>query len=277
MGARCMLAHVPICPPATYDTAVYGLSYPSQAGTNLEGAAFSVDELKQATNQAECLKVEEPPPHVGVTARNEIINKIPFSVTETDGVAAGNFQTGFVYRTFHRKLCYELAIRISSFSLANADPGAVKDFDYETVQRTLQSVLESFAFFGIDVPRESASSSTFTFPIRTRCRDARLSTGVICLWVARAPAPASWVLDETQPAHSHHLSHIFHDLGPRRLRFLWWPRECRPPIHTRAVRTEPPDTCFMIPPPILAYLNHRVSSIRDAGVCNVFELPLEKF
>ena len=137
-------AHVPICPPATSDTAVC-IAYPSQAGTNLEGAAFSVNELKQATNQAECLKVEEPPPHVG-TARNEIINKIPFSVTETDGVAAGNFQTGFVYRTFHRKLCYELAIKISSFNLANVDPGTVKAFDYEAVRRTLQTVLESFEF-----------------------------------------------------------------------------------------------------------------------------------
>jgi hypothetical protein len=137
-------AYTPICPSAIFDTAAC-IAYPSQPDTNLEGAAFSVSELKQATNQEECLKVAEPPPHIGRT-RKEIINRIPFSVTETDGVALGNFQTGFVYRTFHRKLCYELAIRISSFNLANADPGTVKGFDQEAVQRTLQRVLESFEF-----------------------------------------------------------------------------------------------------------------------------------
>ena len=82
-------AYVPICPNATFDTAAC-IAYPAEPGTNLEGAAFSVSELKQATNQEECFKVEEPPPHVG-KARNEIINKIPFNVTETDGVGCRQF------------------------------------------------------------------------------------------------------------------------------------------------------------------------------------------
>jgi hypothetical protein len=137
-------AYTPICPDAIFDT-VACVAYPAQPGTNLEGAAFSVSELKQVTNQEECLKVAKPPPHVG-RARNEIINKIPFNVTEIDGVAVGNFLYGYVYRTFHRKLCYELSIRVASFNLANADPGTVKDFDQEAARRTLQSVLESFGF-----------------------------------------------------------------------------------------------------------------------------------
>ena len=48
-----------------------------------------MSELKAATAQAECLKVEEPPPHVG-SARKETVNGVTFTVIETDGVATGN-------------------------------------------------------------------------------------------------------------------------------------------------------------------------------------------
>ena len=63
------------------------------SGTNFQAAAFSVSELKAATTQAECLKVEEPPPHVG-RARRETVNGVTFTVIETDGVATGNLIDG---------------------------------------------------------------------------------------------------------------------------------------------------------------------------------------
>ena len=113
-------------------------------GTNFEAAAFSVSELK-GTTQAECLKVREPPPHVG-TARNETVNGVIFTVIETDGVATGNVIEGHVYRSFHRGKCYELDIRIAFFNSAYADPGTVKDFDLEVVHRRLKQVLETFKF-----------------------------------------------------------------------------------------------------------------------------------
>ena len=71
------------------------------SGTNFQ-AAFSVSELKAATTQAECLKVEgkrfrastwltkwkSHPRHVG-RARRETVNGVTFTVIDTDGVANG--------------------------------------------------------------------------------------------------------------------------------------------------------------------------------------------
>jgi len=101
-------------------------------GTNFQAATFSVSELKAATTQAECLKVEEPPPHVG-SARKEIVNGVTFTVIETDGIASGNLIDGYVYRSFHRDKCYELDVRIAFSNPANADPGTMKNFDVKAV------------------------------------------------------------------------------------------------------------------------------------------------
>lgn len=113
-------------------------------GTNFEAAAFAVREQKTMTTNAECLKIEEPPPHG--QARKENINGITFTVVTTDGVAAGNLSDGYTYRTFRESKCYELDIRIASTSIGNYTPGTVKSFDAEKVQRTLKTVLTSFRF-----------------------------------------------------------------------------------------------------------------------------------
>jgi hypothetical protein len=124
------------------------VAYPAhhiKKGTNFQAAAFSVTPLKEATTETECLKVVEPPPHVG-ESRNEIVNGVKFKVTEIDGVATGNLIDGYVYRSFHRNKCYELDIRIAFSNPAYADPGTMKNFDFEAVHRRLQSVLHTFEF-----------------------------------------------------------------------------------------------------------------------------------
>jgi hypothetical protein len=142
-------AYTPVCSNFSGDSSetVACIAYPANemTGTNFQAAAFSVNELKKVTDESECLKVEEPPPHVG-TARNEIVNGVKFQVTETDGVGLGNFIDGYVYRNFHNRKCYELDIRIASSNIANYDPGTVKSFDSEKVQRALKAVLGSFRF-----------------------------------------------------------------------------------------------------------------------------------
>ena len=111
-----------------------------------QAAAFSVSELNAATTQAECLKVEEPPPHVG-RARRETVNGVTFTVIETDGAATGNLIDGYVYRSFHRDKCYELDVRIAFSNPANADPGMMKNFDLAMVHHRLKQVLDTFKFF----------------------------------------------------------------------------------------------------------------------------------
>ena len=111
-------------------------------GTNFQAAAFSVNEIKTATTQPECLKVEEPPPHVG-SARKETLNGVIFTVIETDGFATGNLIDGYVYRSSHRNKCYELDVRIALSNPANADPATMKSFDLKAVHDRLKQVLET--------------------------------------------------------------------------------------------------------------------------------------
>lgn len=143
------MAYAPVCSNFSSDSSgtVACIAYPANElkGTNFQAAAFSVNELKTVVAESECMKVDEPPPHVG-NARKESVNGVVFTVVETDGVAAGNLIDGHIYRTFHNGKCYELDIRIAFSNIANYEPGAVKSFDLDKVQRTLKAVVPSFTF-----------------------------------------------------------------------------------------------------------------------------------
>jgi hypothetical protein len=128
------------------DKTVACIAYPAAGmkGTNFQAAAFSVSELKAAT-EAECLKVEEPPPHVG-SAHAETVNGVAFTVIKTNGAATGNLIDGYVYRSFHRDKCCELDVRIAFSNSAHADPGTMKNFDLELVHHRLNQALDTFMF-----------------------------------------------------------------------------------------------------------------------------------
>jgi hypothetical protein len=100
--------------------------------------------LKKVVAESECIKLDEPLPHRN--GKDETVNGVTFKVAETDGVAAGNFPEGHVYRTFHDGKCYELEIRIASSNIANHESGSVKSFDLGKVQRTLKFAVASFTF-----------------------------------------------------------------------------------------------------------------------------------
>jgi hypothetical protein len=142
-------ASIPVCSDFSgqSDETVTCIAYPADEmkGTNFQAAAFSVSERKAATAQAECVKVEEPPPQIG-SARNETVNGVTFTVIETDRVATGNLIDGFVYSSFHRDKCYELDVRIAFSNPAYADPGTMKNFDLEVVHHRLKQVLDTFKF-----------------------------------------------------------------------------------------------------------------------------------
>jgi hypothetical protein len=141
-------AFIPVCSDYSgqSDGTVTCIAYPAERmkGTHFQAAAFSVSELKAATT-AECLRVGEPPPHVG-SVHKETVNGVTFTVTETDGVETGNLMDGYVYRSFHREKCYELDIRIAYSNHVYADPGTRKNFDVEVVHHPLKQVLDTFKF-----------------------------------------------------------------------------------------------------------------------------------
>lgn len=143
-------ASIPVCSDVSCssDATVACVAYLAGAtkeGTNLQAAAFSVNEIKGANTEGKCLNVPEPPPHVG-RSHTEKVNGVKFSVTEIDGVATGNLIDGYVYRNFHEKKCYELDIRIAYSNTGFSDPGTVRNFDLEEVHRRLRKVLGSFEF-----------------------------------------------------------------------------------------------------------------------------------
>jgi hypothetical protein len=142
-------AYTPVCSDFSCDSAgtVACIAYPigTMKGSNFQAAAFSVNEIKEVKNEAECESLKEPPPQVG-KPHSEIVKGVKFAVTETDGVAAGNLIDGFAYRNFHRNKCYELDIRIAFSNLANYDPGTMKNFRLKPVQGQLKKVLDTFEF-----------------------------------------------------------------------------------------------------------------------------------
>lgn len=142
-------AYIPVCSDFSghSEGTATCIAYPAAGmkGTNFQAAAFSVSEIKAASTQTECLKVEESAPHVG-SARNETVNKVTFTVIQTDGVAAGNLIDGYIYRSFHGNKCYELDVRIAFSNPANFDPGTIKNFDLELVYHSLKQVLDTFKF-----------------------------------------------------------------------------------------------------------------------------------
>jgi hypothetical protein len=141
-------AYTPVCSDfgGNSTTTIACIAYPARKmkGTNFQAAAFSVNELKESRDEAECLKMQGPPFSVG-KAHTEAVNGIRFTVTETDGVATGNLIEGQAYRSFHGDKCYELDIRIAFSNAADYEP-ATKSFDINTVRRDLKRTLCTFQF-----------------------------------------------------------------------------------------------------------------------------------
>jgi hypothetical protein len=135
-------------PPATLPETVACVAYPAatlKKNTNFQAGAFSVNLPEGAKTEAECFTVPEPPFHEG-PSHFQMLHVVKFSITKTDGVGAGNFADGVVYRQFQNNECYELDIRIAYSQIANYEPGTVKEFDLKEIQGSLKEVLDSFKF-----------------------------------------------------------------------------------------------------------------------------------
>ena len=139
-------AYMPVCTDAasTEGATLVCIAYPAEkfSGTNFEAAAFSVNRLDAITAEG-CLQVAEPRP---ATPHKEKVNGVTFDVFDVGGVGLGNWLAADAYRSFHQNRCYELDLRVAFTNIANFDPGTVKEFDSEAVNRSLRSVLNTFRF-----------------------------------------------------------------------------------------------------------------------------------
>ena len=123
------------------------VAYTAEASpdTNLDGAAFSVNEIRDAESLKSCFSLPEPPPKVS-PSHVENINGARFIATQVEGVGSGHSLEGYVYRAFHHGKCYELDIRIVTENGTGYDPGTLKNFDVEQVRNSLKIALNSFTF-----------------------------------------------------------------------------------------------------------------------------------
>lgn len=111
--------------------------------TNFEGAAFTVNVLKEVGDRKQCLDIPDPPAYG--PSRLEVINGAAFTMRRVDGAGGSHGLDGKAYRIFREKTCYELDIRITSSSPEVSDPRPSK-FNSEAVQNELKQALQSFKF-----------------------------------------------------------------------------------------------------------------------------------
>jgi len=139
-------AYTPVCSDlyGSGDNTIVCVSYPAATmkGTTFEAAAFSVNRINAHT-MAECRNIAEPNIR---TRHTENVNGVTFAVSEISDAGLGNGSSGEVYRSFHGNTCYELDIRVAFAEIGGFDPGTVREFDHETVYRSLKSVLNTFQF-----------------------------------------------------------------------------------------------------------------------------------
>lgn len=133
--------YIPICD----ETALACVAYPKAryAGTNFEGAAFSVTKQADADTENKCLDSMKSP------SDKESINGVEFKGSDDSSAGMGHGLSGRAYKAFHNGQCYQLAIRVAFASLGGSTPGTIKEFtprDEEKVRSTLKRILTSFKF-----------------------------------------------------------------------------------------------------------------------------------
>jgi hypothetical protein len=134
--------YIPVCDHNVVNCFVYaGREY---EGTNFEGAALSVNVLRDKRSEQECNKIDVGPQQIKV----KTINGTRFSYAMAGGVGLGHFGGGQKYRTLYDKVCFELAANISETSFANFDPGTIKKFDSTKLEKDFDAIINSFKFTG---------------------------------------------------------------------------------------------------------------------------------
>jgi hypothetical protein len=136
-------------------------------GTNFEGAALSVNVLRDRRTEQDCYKIDAG----SYPIKTKTINGIDFHYGMTGDAGLGHSGGGPKYRAFYDKVCFELAVNITAASFANFDPGTIKKFDGTKLEKDFDVMLNTFRFTGpvADGPawrvyHNGAVGGTFEYP-----------------------------------------------------------------------------------------------------------------
>jgi hypothetical protein len=147
-------AYFPVCDEADQGSNTLAcIAYPREPfkdSPTFEAATFSVAEIKQATDETQCLSGSPDwvvyPPKGGET---ELVNGVKFKVFEVSDAGMSQGLDGRVYRSFHENKCYQLSIRMAMASSGAFDPGTINEFtkeDWNEVHGRLKQAQDSFKF-----------------------------------------------------------------------------------------------------------------------------------
>ena len=133
--------YLPICDKSALACVAYRSN--KYDGYNFEGAAFSVNKIRELNTYNKCLK------SMNSGAKTQLIKGMKYRVSVQKSAGLGHWLSESSYRIFHRKTCYELDLRFETSNIAGYDPGTIKEFtseDERTVRDILEQALYSFKF-----------------------------------------------------------------------------------------------------------------------------------
>jgi hypothetical protein len=135
-------SYVPVCDDNVVDCLVYtGKEY---EGTNFEGAALSVNVLRDRRTEQDCneLDIGQNP------TKTKVINGVRFHYGMAGYGGLGHWVGRAKYRALYDKVCFELAVNVAGVNSANFEPGTIKEFDESKLDKQLDATVNSFRFTG---------------------------------------------------------------------------------------------------------------------------------
>ncbi len=122
-----------------------------QPKTNFSEATVNVGV---SSDKIAILSCTSPQPNAGqVAIGNATINNVPFTIISSTDAGAGNLYDVTSYRTVYKNKCYNIETVIHSTNIGNYSPDqGITAYDKDTVQKTLDEIVNSFIFAGSGKP-----------------------------------------------------------------------------------------------------------------------------
>jgi hypothetical protein len=145
------VASIPVCDSSGHSGNVLAcLAYPVAGfqGSELQAAAFSVSRLDNLSTASECVHRWASPSTTDV--HTEPIGGVKFQAAKAIETEASHAADHYIYRTFHKGVCYELDVNITvaldSAFAAEDKPRKLSEPEREHIKTGLTQALDGFRF-----------------------------------------------------------------------------------------------------------------------------------
>lgn len=108
--------------------------------------AYALVSKSNKLVETACLAFLDLPNPASPDTQQKVINGITFKTQATVGAAAGNRYDSKLYRTFHNRECYEIALVVHTGNIQNYPEGTVQEFDKQKAFPILEQILATLRF-----------------------------------------------------------------------------------------------------------------------------------